>query len=361
MLIMAVPVFAADEAATATDETTAEEEVLSGFAFLTVGFDGLTEAPFTGSGNVTDLKAADGIVSATSNGGDPFLNYTPGVSFAADKVDYIIIRMAADSTSTAFQFFFTTDTISWSEAASFKYDFAGAVADDDGFITIKLDTSTCAEWKGTVTGFRLDPFSAEGTFSFDSVVFWSTDTTVEKISFAGLTSAPFGASGDVGLLFVENGFLYGSSKGGDPYLNYNGTFNSFDASTVKAIHFRMKAYSESKSFQLFFTTDTISWSEAASFKVDLSTLKPGNTGWYNIEIDTSKCAEWKGTITNFRLDPFSSKGVFKFGSISFDVALYAAPAVTAPAEETKPTPKTAAPIFDFGVLNYLAFYYFNLI
>lgn len=353
MLIMAVPAFAADEAAAETAaEATAEEEVLTGFAFLTVGFDGLTEAPFTGSGDVTDIAAADGIVSATSTGGDPFFNYTPGVSFAADKVDYIIIKMAADSTSTAFQFFFTTETIGWSEEASFKYDYADAVADEDGFITIKIDTSACAEWKGTVTGFRLDPFSAEGTFSFDSIVFWSTDVTVEKISFAGLTEAPFGASGDIGLLFVEDGYLYGSSKGGDPYLNFSGTFNTFAADTVKAIHFKMKAYSESKSFQLFFTTETIGWSEAASFKVDLSALKPSNTGWYTIEIDTSACAEWKGNITNIRLDPFSDKGVFKFSSISFDVALNALAAAEVPAEETVSAPKTPAPIFDFGIINY---------
>jgi hypothetical protein len=351
LLITAIPAFAADAAVTAVAEEPAEE-VLDGFAYLTVDFDGLTEVPFT-SNNIENLAFENGILHGTSNGGDPFINYTPGVNFAADSVDYIIIRLDADSASTALQFFFTTDTIGWSEAASFKYDFAADKADADGFITVKIDTSACAEWKGTITGIRLDPYSAVGDFALASIVFWSTATTVAKIDFADYTTAPFGTSGDVAQLFVEDGYLYGSSKGGDPYLNFNGPFSAA-AANIGAIHFRMKSFSANTRFQLFFTTETIGWSEAASFKIDLSKCPKDAFGWISVEIDTSVCAEWKGNITGIRLDPFSAIGVFKFGSISFDVNLNPEPVVPVVPVVAAP-PKTPAPVFGYGVINWILF------
>lgn len=341
LLITAIPAFAADS-------EVAEE--IDGYAYLAVDFEGLDAAPFT-SNNIDNLTVKDGVINGTSNGSDPFVNYTPGVNFAADSVDYIIIKLAADSVSNAFQFFFTTDTIGWSEDASFKYDFSKDVKDANGFITIMLDTSTCAEWKGTITGFRADPFSDVGTFAFDSIVFWSTDTTVATVSFADTTAAPFGGSGDVSQMFVEDGYLYGASKGGDPYLNYNGTL-AVTAANVDAIHFRMKAFSADKNFQFFFTTETIGWSEAASFVVDLTKYPKDAFGWIYVEIDTSKSAEWKGTITNFRLDPFKSAGVFKFGSINFDVALNPVPVAPA-APAVIAYPKSTTPSINPGVILYL--------
>ncbi len=337
-LITAIPAFAADS-----------EEELDGFPYLTVDFEGLTEVPFSGN-NIENLYIENGVYYGTSNGGDPHMPYSPGVNFAADSVDYIIIRLKADSESSAFQFFFTTDTIGWSEAASYKYDYSTSEKDEDGFVTITLDTSTSTEWKGTVTGFRLDPFSAVGTFAFDSIVFWSTATTIATVDFSKYETAPFGASGDIGQLFIEDGYLYGSSKGSDPFLNFNDTFG-VTAAHVGAIHFRMKAFSANKNLQLFFTTETISWSEAASFKVDLTKCPKDAFGWIYVEIDTSVCAEWKGKITNFRLDPFSGIGVYKFGAISFDVALNEIPVAPAVPAAVAP-PKTAAPVYNYGVLLY---------
>ncbi len=342
LLITAIPAFAADS-------EVAEE--IDGYAYLAVDFEGIEEVPFAGN-NIENLYIKDGVYYGTSNGGDPHMPYSPGVNFAADKVDYIIIKLAADSASKAFQFFFTTDTIGWSEAASFKYDYTASEKDEAGFITITLDTSTCAEWKGTITGFRLDPFSDVGTFAFDSIVFWSTDTNIATVKFGvDNAAAPFGPSGDVSQLFIEDGYLYGASKGGDPYLNYTDAF-SLNAAHVGAIHFRMKAFAPNMSFQFFFTTETIGWSEAASFKVDLTQFRKDAFGWIYVEIDTSACAEWKGTITGFRLDPFSSVGVFKFGAVKFDVALNEVPAAPV-APVTAVPPITTAPVsIPAGVILY---------
>ncbi|MDD4772179.1 MAG: hypothetical protein PHZ09_01050 [Eubacteriales bacterium] len=350
LLITAVPAFAADDEI--AEEAVESAEEIGGYAYLSVDFEGLDEVPFTGN-NVENLSVADGVFSGTSTGDDPHTPYTPGVDFPADKVDYIIIKLDAESESSAFQFFFTTDSIGWSEAASFKYDFAEDEADEDGYVTIVLETATCTEWKGTITGFRLDPFSATGTFAFDSIVFWSTDTNIATVNFADYDEVPFGPSGDVVQMFVEDGYLYGESAGGDPYMNFTGTFG-LNASHIGAINFRMKAFSESSAFQFFFTTETIGWSEAASFKVDLSECRKDAFGWIYVEIDTSVCAEWKGTITNFRLDPFSSVGVFKFSAISFDAAVAEIPEAPEAAVVIAP-PKVPAPVFDYGIMLYFLF------
>lgn len=351
LLIMAVPAFAAD------DE---KAEEIDGYAYLSIDFEGVEEVPFT-SNNVEDLSVADGVFSGTSTSADPHMLYTPGVNFPADKVDYIIIKLAAESENSDFQFFFTTETTDWSEDASFKYDFASvdevdevdeADEAEDGLVTIIIETSTCPEWKGTITGFRLDPFSATGTFAFDSIVFWSTDTNIASVNFDDL--AAFGHNDDVVQLFVEDGYLYGESAGGDPFMNYTETLD-LDAANVGAINFRMKAFSENTSFQFFFTTETVDWSEAASFKVDLSECRKDAFGWIYVEIDTSECAEWKGKITGFRLDPFSSAGVFKFGTINFDVAVNTIPEEAAETVDVIVPPKVPAPVFDYGVMLYFLF------
>lgn len=338
-LITAAPVFAADATAAAAPaaadtSTVAAPAFVEGYDVLAINFDGVTENPFTGGANqVENIAVADGAVSGTSVGGDPFVMYS-SIGLDASKVDKILITLAAESTSTAFQFFFTTETIGWSEDASFKYDFAKAEKDADGYFVIALDASTCAEWKGKITNFRIDPFSAEGTFSIKSIVFRSNDETVQKVTFSDkiTSTVPFDKSGDVDKLYAALGYLFGTSKGGDPYINYTGNFG-FAASSVGAIHFKMKSFSANKNFQLFFTTETIGWSEAASFKVDLSTYKPDQYGWIHVEIDTSTCAEWKGNITGLRLDAMSGKGVFVFGSINFDVHTYAEILAAAAAEE----------------------------
>ncbi len=343
LLITAIPAFA-------------EDEEIGGFPYKIVEFSGLEEVPFTSNG-VDGLRIEEGLLCGTSTGGDPHMPYSGGLTMSADMIDYIILTFAADSTDHSFQFFFTTETIGWSEAASLRYDYSADEPDEDGYYTIVLDTSVCAEWKGTITNFRLDPFSAEGTFAFDSIIFWSTSSTVFYVDFAGLTEAPFSKSGNVGQLFVENGYLYGSSNGGDPYMNYTGEVN-FDAANVDFIRFRMKNFSSSNNFQFFFTTGTIGWSEAASFKVDLTKCPKDEFGWIYVEIDTSVCAEWKGTVTGFRLDPFQAKGVFKFGAISFE----AAPLVIEAEEEV--APEVVAPIaaktgLGWGVIQYLLNWYNN--
>ena len=344
LIITAVPAFAEDAA----------DESIGGFPFKVVDFIGVEEVPFGGNG-VDNLYIEDGIFYGTSTGGDPHMPYTPGLDFSADMIDYIIISMFADSDSTSFQFFFTTDTIGWSEDASFRYDFAGDEVDEDGFYTIVLDTATCAAWAGTITGFRVDPFSAEGEFAFKYVTFWSTSPTVFVADFSQYTEAPFTKSGHVDQLFVEDGYLYGSSTAGDPHINFTGDVN-FAAANVDTITFRMKAFSANKNFQMFFTTDSIGWSEAASFKVDLTTCEKDAFGWIYVTIDTSTCAEWKGTVTGFRLDPFSAKGVFKFGAISFNAPVVIEPETDIGEPAVKEEEKKASG-FNWGVIQYLLNFY----
>lgn len=125
---------------------------------------------------VENLRIEGGLLKGTGTGGDPFLNYTGGdATFPADSVQEIRIKLKNYSASYDFQYFFTTETISWSEAASFKefLDFSGDDGDKNDWNIITIDTSLCSEWMGVIKAFRIDPSSAEGDFEIEYVEFLS--------------------------------------------------------------------------------------------------------------------------------------------------------------------------------------------
>ncbi len=132
-------------------------------------------APFSVN-NVSDLRIEGGLMKGTGTNGDPHMPYTGGdAKFPAESVQEIRIKLKNYSVSYDFQLFFTTETVGWSEPASFKefLDFSGDDGDKNDWNLIVIDTSWCDEWVGNVTCFRLDPSSAEGDFEFEYVEFLS--------------------------------------------------------------------------------------------------------------------------------------------------------------------------------------------
>jgi hypothetical protein len=132
-------------------------------------------------------------------------------------------------------------------------------------------------------------------------------------------AAPFTVNG-IDNLRIEGGLLKGTSNGGDPNFTYNGGDVNFAADTVQAIEIKYLNKSEDYAFQLFFTTDTITgFAENASFKQTLTySAADGDKNEANVvQIDTSECTDWAGTITNFRMDPFSATGDFEVSYIKF--------------------------------------------
>ncbi len=145
-------------------------------------------------------------------------------------------------------------------------------------------------------------------------------TTVFELNFATMAdgAAPF-TTNLIENLRIEGGLLKGTGTGGDPFMAYSGGDVSFAADTVQEIEIKLKNYSVDYSFQLFFTTDTVSWSEGASIKypLDYSGDDGDKNDWNIIKIDPTESADWAGTITNFRLDPSSAEGDIEVEYVKF--------------------------------------------
>lgn len=132
-------------------------------------------APFTSNG-IDNLRIEGGLLKGTSNGGDPHMPYTGGDAvFPADSVQVIEIKYMNYSVDYNLQFFFTTETIGWSEEASIKasLDWSADDGEDNDWNIIQLTASDSGEWMGNITAFRIDPFSAEGEFEIAYIKFMS--------------------------------------------------------------------------------------------------------------------------------------------------------------------------------------------
>lgn len=134
--------------------------------------------------------------------------------------------------------------------------------------------------------------------------------------------APFTASG-IDNLRIEGGLLKGTSNGGDPNFSYNGGDVKFAADQVQTIEIKIMNKSADYNLQIFFTTDTVTgFAETATYKeiLNWSADDGAKNDWNVIQIDTSLCDTWIGTITNFRVDPFSAAGDFEVSYIKFMTA-----------------------------------------
>lgn len=137
------------------------------------------EAPFSAN-NIDDLRIEGGLLKGTATNGDPHAVYTGEMALDASTVQEIHIKLMNYSSDFNFQFFFTTETVSWSEGASLKdyLLFSDIDGDDNDWNEIVLDPEESFDWEGTITSFRLDPFrDVTGDFEVEYVEFF---TVTEK-------------------------------------------------------------------------------------------------------------------------------------------------------------------------------------
>lgn len=149
-----------------------------------------------------------------------------------------------------------------------------------------------------------------------------TYETVFKIDFSKMedgATVPFSGSNWVKDLRIEGGRVKGTSTGNDPFITYKGGDCNLEADKVQEIRIKMKNNSQNTSFQFFFTTETVSWSEPASMKAALlwSAADGDKNKDNDVVVYTFDSTEWKGTITNFRIDPFTGEGDFEIEYIEF--------------------------------------------
>ncbi len=175
-MISAVAAVSAEENADVAPTATAEQEEEAAAPELIerfkLDFSDATKADFTAT-NISRLVVQDGYVMVMSESGDPYLNYGAALELDAGSISVITLKVKAVlNEKTSGQLFFTTETTGWSEAASFKYDMADLEADEDGFVTVAINTADSSEWAGTVTGLRFDLLECPGTVVLDKVVFY---------------------------------------------------------------------------------------------------------------------------------------------------------------------------------------------
>jgi hypothetical protein len=103
---------------------------------------------------------------------------------------------------------------------------------------------------------------------------------------------------------VSQGNLTGKSTGDDPYMSSPKFVIA--AKTFPIINIRMKV-SSGYYAHLYFMTPSDSWfSESKSLRFAID--GDGEFHTYTLEMD--KLSDWKGTITQIRLDPFENPSSF---------------------------------------------------
>jgi hypothetical protein len=112
--------------------------------------------------NTTDSSVSGGALKATSTGSNPQLRSATIEKPAADNK--VVVRLRNGTSSTRAELFFTTAADStWSASKSKQI----TTLPESNFTTYTFDMSTVPGWTGTITGLRLDPAEATGTFAID--------------------------------------------------------------------------------------------------------------------------------------------------------------------------------------------------
>jgi len=112
---------------------------------------------------------------------------------------------------------------------------------------------------------------------------------------------------DLALFEVKGGILRTRSTGGDPYMHSPPI--RIEAAKLKTLVLRLKVQFPKGAQaigQIFWVReDDPKWSESKSVKFPL----PTDGQWHELKVDLSQSPEWKGTITQIRLDPGSGTGI----------------------------------------------------
>lgn len=108
------------------------------------------------SGNVADLRVADGALRFTTRGRDPILT-SPRMQARASRFPFFEARIKASRDIHA-QLFWRTSSTPESEANSVHFPIRG----DNRFHDIRVRLADNRRWRGVITGLRFDPGSEDG-------------------------------------------------------------------------------------------------------------------------------------------------------------------------------------------------------
>ena len=110
--------------------------------------------------------------------------YDPGISHADLNLvakDYASVEIrikielrknATDVVDKGTTIYFSTNKDgSLDEKKTLRAEFTSVTPDADGFVTLKYDTSSCAEWKDVINSIRFDPSNNNGKYTIDYIRF----------------------------------------------------------------------------------------------------------------------------------------------------------------------------------------------
>jgi len=269
--------------------------------------------------SMAGATVADGAVTVTT-GEDPFL-VSPAIKVPAGEVSTVVVRMKLLTAAGApagdqdfIQLFGLTSTApAASEEASIKMDIIG----DGQWHDYKFAVSENENWKGTITGFRLDPCIGPGmkvaidSVRLQAVAAGSAAKAAPEWTFDAGDVEGWKAAQHLTAAAVKDGALTVLTEGEDPIFMsppFKATAKEFSSVVV-----RMKlqnsdgtAFTDSNELQLFWRTSAApAESEEASIRMETV----GDGQFHDYKFAVSENGEWKDTVTGLRVDPCGVSGV----------------------------------------------------
>lgn len=126
--------------------------------------------------NISDRKVSKGVLALTATTNDPLMWWYPNMQ--AEDYKYCNIRIKNKTQGNKFQIFFTTES---SGAVSEQNSCSVTIsAGDNDYKTYSLNFSANPNWKGKVTGLRIDPVNGIGDVYIDYIVFSNQPITEDS-------------------------------------------------------------------------------------------------------------------------------------------------------------------------------------
>lgn len=116
---------------------------------------------------ISSINVADGILSFTSTGSDPWLVSPDNLGFEASEHPYIHIRMKNNALDVNGKIYFITEADpNWNEDKSVAF---AVFPEDSGFRDYYVNMTNNQFWTGTVKQFRIDPVTTTGDIEIDFI------------------------------------------------------------------------------------------------------------------------------------------------------------------------------------------------
>ena len=134
------------------------------------------EGGWAKGGHMDSAVAENGVLKATSTGGDPNINHSEVFGLSCDAIDAIRVKFTNNTADNRFQIFFTNEANpGYSEAGSFK-----ATIEPNAENEVVIYTAGNDLWTGTLQNMRIDLANGAGDFVVESISFETVTMELAK-------------------------------------------------------------------------------------------------------------------------------------------------------------------------------------